>query len=356
MPSPRWKEIADTIQAQIDKGELVAGDGLPSETELASQWHVSRMTAHRALHELQRQGMVVRRPRIGTVVAAPQKRITGHVAVFLNTHDYLEQEFLAGIRAGLPETYDLIFCDIRADAAREAEYLRRMERKTDGILCLPTCDPANTPLFQRLLEKDMPIVCLDCVPEEISMGAVLSDNYGATLQALRFLTARGHRRIAHFTANRMSLSSLRERYAAYEQVMAEVGVETYQQWVRELPFELTRDPALVVQTVQDALLSMRHRPDPPTALFCANDYILAAVLRSCQELGLRIPQDLEIVSFNDCPPFVPLLPGSIHRIVQRAYEVGEIAARRLYRQMNGEVMAPEITRVSPDFCPATLPD
>jgi DNA-binding FadR family transcriptional regulator len=58
MSSARWKEIADAIRAEIESGRLPIGDRLPSESELAARWGVCRMTAHRAMQELQRQGWV----------------------------------------------------------------------------------------------------------------------------------------------------------------------------------------------------------------------------------------------------------------------------------------------------------
>src|SRR5579859_5451980 len=117
---PRWKAIADRIVAEIEAGRLSAGDSLPSETELAAQWKVSRMTAHRAMHELQLQGIVTRKRHAGTVVASRRTFRTGRVAVFLNTHDFLEQSYLRGIRSNLPLDADLLFCDIQCDPQREA--------------------------------------------------------------------------------------------------------------------------------------------------------------------------------------------------------------------------------------------
>ncbi len=60
MSSARWKKIADAVGAEIESGQLRVGDRLPSESELAARWGVCRMTAHRAMQELQRQGRITR--------------------------------------------------------------------------------------------------------------------------------------------------------------------------------------------------------------------------------------------------------------------------------------------------------
>lgn len=350
MHIPRWKEIADAIHADIRAGRLVSGDALLSETELAARWQVSRGTAHRAMHELYRSGVVVRKRRAGTFVATQDRPRTGRIAVLIHTGDFLEQEYLSGIRAGLPDTYDLLFSNIHQDPHREARSLERLKKESDGIVCIPTCDPQNSPLLNQLIRNGANMVFLDRMPADVEADAIISDNYGGTLDALRFLFTQGHHRIAHFTVGRMDISSLRERYDAYQEAMLEAGATDVHCWVREFPYDVTtRDPVRPVQAIQDALFAVMHLPDPPTAMFCAHDYVLSAVLQACQDLGIAIPGDLEIVSFNDCPPFVPYLPGNIHRIVQQAHEMGQLAAEYLSRLMQGDRHVPEIVRVSPVF-------
>lgn len=353
MAIPRWKIISDAVRADIQRGKLPPGSMLPSETELAAHWRVSRVTANRAMTELQREGLVTRKRRVGTKVVAPGAPRTSRIAVFLNTQDFLEQEFVAGIRGGLPDEYDLLICDVRLDPHRESYFLRRMQSASDGIICIPTCNPRNQDQFRRSVEAGRPLVFLDCIPEDLTADAIISDNYGATLDALRFLVARGHSQIAHFTVGEMTISSLRERYAAYETVLSELGVKDKRRWLREFPYALTRDPVRPVQAVEDAVVAFTHMPDRPTAIFCAHDYVLSAVIQACRRLEVPVPGTFELASFNDCPPFVPYLPGHIHRIVQRSYEMGKLAAERLCNRMGGDTSPPEVIRVAPSFYPAS---
>ena len=65
MAQVRWTEIADSLRASITQGDLRPGDRLPSEKVVSAQWGVCRMTAHRALSELEREGLVVQVPGIG---------------------------------------------------------------------------------------------------------------------------------------------------------------------------------------------------------------------------------------------------------------------------------------------------
>ena len=352
---PRWKRIADAIGADIHAGNLPTGTVLPTETELALQWNVSRMTAHHALHELSLDGLVTRKRRSGTIVADNRKLKTERVAVFLNTHDFLEQQYVCGIRSGLPDEYDLLYCDIRGDSQREAQYLNRMSDSADGIICLPTCDPQNNELISSVISSGVRIVCLDCVPDNVKVDAVISDNYGGTLDALHYLVDRGHRRIAHFTVDRFFNSSLRERNDAYQEVMNETGETDVQRWLRKFPYEMMiHSPGFPIQAVQDALYTLLNQPEPPTALFCAHDYVLSAALQACETLGITIPTDLEIVSFNDCPPLIPYLPGGVHRIIQCASEMGQKAAEHLWHLLHGAEGEPEVIRVAANFISASV--
>ena len=70
------ERIAAQIRARIAKGQLKVGDRLPSESELAAEFGVARMTIHGALSGLARQGLLVRRPGAGTRVAAPRSETT----------------------------------------------------------------------------------------------------------------------------------------------------------------------------------------------------------------------------------------------------------------------------------------
>jgi DNA-binding LacI/PurR family transcriptional regulator len=348
----RWKEITDAIAAEIDSGRLTPGTWLPTETELAAQWNVSRVTAHRAMHELQLSGRVVRKRHVGTVVSAPGTHRLGRIAVFLNTRDLLEQEYLSGIQSVLPDAFDLILCDIRGEAGREAHYLKRMCGTTDGIICIPTCMPENTGLLNDLLQGGTNLVLMDCVPSGVQAPAVISDNYAGSLSALRFLVERGHRRIAHFTVDRPAISSLSERLEAYRLILREIEAPDERRWLRAFPYEVVWEPGRPNQAIADALAALHHLPDRPTAIFCAHDYILAPILLACHALRIAVPEDLEIVSFNDCQAFVPYPPGNIHRIVQRARESGRLAAERLCRRMAGEPADSTPVRVSPLFFPA----
>ena len=350
----RWKEIADPVRDSIKAGRLRPGERLPTETQIAEQWSVCRMTAHHAMQDLQRTGWVTRRRRQGTIVAEPRVPRQGVVALLsYHMNDFPQVNYINGIRAGLSDGLDLLLCDTRNDPAREAQYLQRMQHEADGILCFPTCDLQNTPALRRLIDRGTALVCVDRIPQSLAADAVVTDNQGSVLNALRSALQQGHRRMAYFGYDHSEVSSARERYDAYRQVMAEAGHLDPSRWVCRLPKGTGYDFVRLTQIVCEVFSAMRLQSEPPTALFCEDDYLMAAALECCQRQGLVLTRDVALYSFSDCPILIPRLVQGVNRLTQQAYLMGRTAAERLQNRLAGDDLSVEVTRVPAVFYPAT---
>ncbi|MBM3495828.1 MAG: GntR family transcriptional regulator, partial [Armatimonadetes bacterium] len=225
MSDHKWQGIANSIEASIREERLRPGDRIPSERELSVEWGVSRMTVHRGLQELQRGGWVVRRRRHGTVVAGPDARRSRRLAmVYFSDATVLESAYLSGVRSAIPEEIDLLICVHRDEPKREARIIGRLAEEVDGIILIGTGAPENDALIQRAAGNGLAMACIDRVSPGLQVDSVVTDNYGASLEALRRLVERGHTRIAHFTADILHVSSARERYEAYVEACREAGV------------------------------------------------------------------------------------------------------------------------------------
>ena len=352
---PRWKTISDAIAADIWSGKLSAGETLPAEKVIAENWSVSAMTAHRAMQELQARGMVIRRRRAGTQVAPRHKMKAYSVAVFLNTQDALEQEYLAGIRAGLPDDCDVLLCDIHGEPDREALYLQRMRGRAEGIVCIPTCSPANDELLREIAASETVLVCLDSVPQRLHVDAVISDNYGASAAGMEHLVRCGCTRLVHFTTDGPWDSALSERAAAFQDCAQKHSLDG-----RVHRFRLAPDGAMKASTaeVYEAIGGAMAGWDGEGALgiFCIHDYVLASVLSALRSPDANLPHAVEVLSFNDCSDTAPHLPGSVHRIVQRAFDMGRMAAERIQLRLCSQDENRTVTRVPPVFVPAGSPN
>lgn len=354
MARAQWQTIADAIREQIERGELSPGARVRSEAEIAEAYGVSRPTAHRALHELQRQGLLVRQRRWGTVVADREAqpkvgRVAFVVDRFEQSVNFPQTDLIRGIHDGLGEDFDLQITQCNSDWETEARLLRKLRDSVDGIILYPTSDPRNNPILQGMSDSGFPLVVLDRFPEGLKVDTVTTDNDGATLKAIRSLEERGHRRIGFFSFYKPDFSSVAERHDAYVRALEEVGVTDADRYTRWFPQQVEFTPELFVQAVADALYALTHRDDPVTAIFCVEDAVAAAVLQAADRIGLSVPDGLELATFNDWPPMMLRSPWCAHRIVQRTHELGDTAARTLLDRMQGGHPERRVIRVPADF-------
>jgi len=355
MSEHKWQEIASSIRDAVEGGRLRAGDRVPAERDLADEWSVSRMTVHRALQELQRQGWVLRRRGVGTVVAGPEARMSRRIAMmYYSDASVLEAAYLQGVRSAMPEEMHLLICVHRDDPKLEARLIHRMSHETDGIILLGTGATENHAVIQRAADEGLAIVCIDRAAPELQVDSVVTDNYGVTLDALRHVIAHGHSRIAHFTADLLYVSACRERYEAYLQACREAGVDDPSRLIRVYPVQDTARRDLIARLVADALAAMMAGAERPTAAFCLNEYLLAPLLEACDEMRVSIPDDLEVVSFNDSLNLMRRHERAVHRIVQRPAEAGRIAVELLLQRLEDRSRPRSAIRLPADFHPAAL--
>ena len=352
MPEKRWLTISSSIKGAIRRGELHSGARIASESEMAAQWNVSPMTVHRALTELQREGWVIRRPKFGTVVADRSVQPATKIALTYSSHSHTPQgAYAAGIEEGLADSGQLLPLSTHNSAVEEAKCLERAAAECSGIICYPTGAQENTALLKRVAASK-PLVFIDCIPEGINADVVMTDNFGSMLMGLQHLDALGHARIAYFMESPHLVSSVRERYGAYKEFMKrEKGVTDPDRWVRQFPGIMERDQYFA--RVEAVLIELLSEPEPVTAVVCQQDATMAAVLEAVVRLGLSVPDDLTVLSFSDVPPRVQPLARSVHRLVQRPEEIGNMAAKRILFRLNHPEVKPQATRLMADLYPAT---
>lgn len=358
MSQAQWQIITEHYKSRIECGELQPGARIPSDARLAEEWGISRPTAHRALHELQRLGLVIRSKGSGTVVAERVAKANGRIAFIVDRmvprYNFPHSDLIRGIQDALGEDVSVVIAQCDDDYQREARQLERLSQECDGIIIYPTSDPRNNELMDRIRSEGTPIVALDRYPEGLHTDLVVTDNYGATERMMRTLLERGHRRVGFVSFHKPDFSSVRERFEAYQTVSLEAGIDSVATRLRWFPTAYEAEPRLLVQSMQDALLALTKGDEPITALFCVEDFVAAAALEAADCLDLRIPEDLEIAFFNDWPPMMYRSPWALHRIVQSAFGIGKAAAELLNARMSGDTSEPRLVRVPADLFPAEV--
>ncbi len=201
----------------------------------------------------------------------------------------------------------------------EQRYLTRLSGTlVDGaVLVTPAVDLEGLP--------GTPVVAVDPHTGRAALPTVDSDNLHGGRLATEHLLELGHRRIGLLTG-REDLKSAQQRETGYRGALASAGVAVDETLVRRGDYD-----ADVAAASARYLLS---RPDRPTAIFAANDITAIAAIDAARELGLRVPEDLSVVGFDNIPESALCTPP-LSTVQQPIREMGHRAVELLVRLING---------------------
>lgn len=224
-------------------------------------------------------------------------------------------EVLKGISAALRDTpYELIVYSglHHHEEGWEQRYLSRLAGTlTDGaILLTPTVVDVST---------SQPVVAVDPHLGGSRMPTVDTENLEGAITATRHLLDLGHRRIG-FIGGRPDLESARRRELGYRTALADAGIP--------VDAELITTGDFTEAAAEGPAHQLLARPDRPTAIFAANDLTAIKTLGVAAELGLRVPDDVSIVGFDNIPESA-LTEPPLTTIDQSLQAVGEAAVRAL---------------------------
>jgi len=202
---------------------------------------------------------------------------------------------------------------------------RLMHGTTDGaVLMLPEETNEELKALQRL---GYPFVVVDPrVPLDEGVPSVSAANASGARAAIQHLLSLGHRRIAAVTGIAEWLASI-ERLNGYHAAHAAAGVLS--------------DPELVVEgdfTIEGGEASaalLLEKPRPPTAIFAFNDNMAVGVLRTARARGLRVPEDLSVVGFDDSEQAAIVTPA-LTTVRQPLAEMGRMAVSLLLRLLENQ--------------------
>lgn len=232
--------------------------------------------------------------------------------------------------------YHLIVSSSHDDAEEASAAIRSMRGRVDGLIVLsPHLDAAN---LAAGLAGRTPILLMNG-GADAGRPSIVVDNHGGAVQAVEHLVATGRRRIAHISGPTGNLEA-ETRLAGYLEAMARAGLPT-----------TVVEGAFTQGSGHDAGAELARRPTPPDAVFAGNDIMAVGAMLALQDAGLRVPEDVAIIGFDDVPIASLVRPGLTTLRIQIA-ETGRRALERLVRLINAagqavadtacEVVRPEL--------------
>jgi LacI family transcriptional regulator len=226
--------------------------------------------------------------------------------------------------------------DDRIERERKIIYAMRSYR-VDGIL-LASTSARETSHVRAAVDANTCVVCIDRKVRSVKTDAVLLDNVRGSREAITHLIESGHRRIA-LISGPLELQSARERLRGYEQGLREAGIKPTPSLTYEGDFRSNSGYHLGKKILS------RHIP--PSAILISNGPMAIGFLRALEELKLRSPEDVALVTFDNIS-FDHLLQPHLTSVVQPSYEIGAKATNMLIDRIEGKLTgSPVIIRIRP---------
>jgi DNA-binding LacI/PurR family transcriptional regulator len=204
------------------------------------------------------------------------------------------------------------------------------EKRVEGIIL--TCSNIGHEYIQRLKLLNLPFVLLYNTLFDKELNFVTIDNYKAAYEIVEFLIKFGHRRIGMIAGNFSKSDRSLVRSQAFKACSKDHGIPYQPEYLVETD--------LTFEGGRSAMQALLEITPPLTGVFCSNDFMAMGAMKAIREKGLRIPDDISIVGFDDIEMASYFFP-ELTTIHQPAYQMGLKGAELLLKILSGELKAPQ---------------
>lgn len=345
------RQFTSDLRARILDGRLPVGARLPTDNDLAAEYQLSRDTVRQALALLADEGLIERVQGRGTFVCQiPASPISAEAApgfssilpeqkqigLLLNSNHRELGDALQDILAGAEQAarlhgYSISICYTEREREQQAQDIARMSaNRVAGLIICPLVNMADTDIIRQLQSAHFPLVFVDRYLPGMTVDYVGADNRNGGYRSTEHLIILGHRRIGFIHLEEEGLedtSSVKERWQGYSEALHKYGV--------------AYDSSLIIPDVNrgkgnpsPSIYEFLERPDRPSAIFAVNDIVALDVMQAAHALGLRIPQDLALVGFDN-ERFASRLSPPLTTMAQPFFDIGLRAGTLLLSRIEG---------------------
>ncbi|WP_027144424.1 LacI family DNA-binding transcriptional regulator [Mesorhizobium sp. WSM3626] len=329
----RPKTVADVARAanvsKATAARVLGGYGVVSDTVRASVTAAAKALDYRP-NELARSMTTGRSDIIGVVVGDIENPFFS-----LAVRGISDAAKAAGFNVILANSGEKI-------EAEKAAVRLLIGKRVDGLIVTPS-ESRDITHLRDIHRSGRPLALLDRALPELDVDTVTVDDREAAIRATRVLIDAGHRNIAYVTAvegngheyfdlRQIYTSSVRERIDGFLAACRDAGIDRPERHVRlgATSFEATRRLA-------DELLSGSERP---TAILASDSVIALEILRAIRQRGMRIPDDISLITFHDAD-WTGVTTPPITVVDQPVYALGHTVAELLIRRLKGDIKPPE---------------
>jgi LacI family transcriptional regulator len=248
----------------------------------------------------------------------------------------LDNSYVGTILRGIDQeleraNYDLMLYTTHRHPGKESFYVSAIANGlTEGLLLVAPLVP--TTYLEALREQNFPYVLIDQADATQNSSVVEATNWQGAYEATRYLSQLGHTRIA-FITGALAVRSAVDRLRGYKAALADCDNPVREELVIEGDYQQ--------QTSYEATKSLLRRVDPrPTAIFASNDLSAFGAMDAARESGLRIPDDISIVGFDDIPQ-ASLVHPRLTTVRQPLEQMGQVAVKVLLERIENRSRPPQ---------------
>jgi LacI family transcriptional regulator len=243
----------------------------------------------------------------------------------------LNSNFIASVLSGIEKVmaaanYDIIIAHSSESGKKEAANATNLfHKRVDGLIASLAADTQDLTHFQQFFKKGLPVVFFDRVEENGEGAKIIIDNYKAAYEATQHLIEQGCKRIIHLTSN-LKRNVYVKRFRGYKDALENNGISFDE--------DLVFASSMVKETfiaAANAIIKMDPLPD---GLFSANDISAAICIQIFKEHGIRVPEDIAVVGFNN-DTISTIIEPQLTTVNYPAVEMGEQAAMVLMNHLTG---------------------
>lgn len=257
-----------------------------------------------------------------------RKQRTNTIGVMVHE---LRSQFITSVLAGIEKisteaNYDLIIAHSSETFKKEAANVQNLfHKRVDGVIASLAFDTEDLSHFEPFEKKGIPVIFFDRVFENSDGAKVIINNRKAGYEATSHLIEQGCKRIAHITAS-LKRNVYAERLKGYQQALSAHGLKYNEKYV--IVDDLSEEASILSAR---KILAMRPMPD---GIFITNDFCAAVCMQTLKESGIRVPEDIAIVGFNN-DVICKIIEPKLTTINYPGNEIGEIVARNLINHLQG---------------------
>jgi LacI family transcriptional regulator len=231
--------------------------------------------------------------------------------------------------AAFERGYNVILCNTENDPQKERLYTEVLGNKqVDGLIFVASGEDRQ--VLSQSLDDGLPLVVVDRDLGNLELDTVITDNLSGGLLATRHLISLGHRRVACITGP-SNLTPSADRVAGYREALEQAGIPVDESLILRGDFRARSG-------YEDAKLLLGRTPGP-SAIFVCNDMMAIGAIRAASQLGLRVPEDLSIVGFDNIELAAYTTPP-LTSVAQPKQEIGQMAVALLIERAKEPTLPP----------------